>query len=400
MHLRHDQVAMIALYTMPVAIMYSKALITLCYIIMAMAAIYRRIKYRSYVWNNGLGAMSLIGIAFLISGINSSNIDQWIHHCVIKLPFIIAPLTFMVLPRWSAHQILRIHLILLLVLLISIIPVLGDIFFNYHDFLDRLSVGQTVDSPIEHVKYSMFLSYGVVSGFIWITFYRDRLSRGIMWFVTFSIIFLFVISHLMAIRTGLVISYASLIICAVYFLLRAEMGIMKKVSMMLFALICMAPLIMTPMIQAKVAYMLYDWHMYVDNGGELYSDSERLFSIQVGLELWGQNLMLGTGIGDLLDMCTNIYMAQDRGGPVNYPHAQFFYLLAGTGLIGTLLFMVGFLYPLRVSQINGNKLYLLLSAIYLNYSISFLVENSMERSISIAFFLTIALPLINSKSET
>ncbi len=396
MPIRYNQIVIYALYLMIPAIIYSKALITICYGIIGLMALLCFIYRRKIEWAPRLGALTLIGLAIVISGVNSSNTDQWLHHTIVKLPFIITPIAFMALPRVSAQIILRIHLLLLFVLSCSVLPVIGDLILHYEAVIDRISMGQSVHTPIEHVKYSMFISYGIVSGLIWCSFYKDQLSQKAFWFVLGCSTFLFLTLHLLAIRTGLIICYASLGLFGMYYLYKTKFTWVQRSMAIGIVTLFILAMSQTPMIQAKMGYMFYDWKMYTQNGGVQYSDSERLFSLQVGLNLWSEQLFLGTGMGDLWDSCAAIYTANGRSEVINYPHSQLIYLLAGTGILGTGLFLIGYLYPLFRLM---SKYSLLLIALYTNYSLSFIVENSMERSISVAFFLLLAIPLIYQEQD-
>ena len=79
---------------------------------------------------------------------------------------------------------------------------------------------------------------------------------------------------------------------------------------MVVGLVSIFLLIQTPMIKSKLGYMFYDWEQYASNGGANYSDSERLFSLKTGWELFSENVLLGTGIGDLFDSCEEVYQQQ------------------------------------------------------------------------------------------
>ena len=375
------------------AIIYSRALITICYVIIAVMAILVQIRENRFSFNKYLAGLGLVGLSIVLSGINSDNIEQWWNHTVIKIPFLVMPLAFMILAPIPKEVIRNLHLILLVVLSISALPPLLDILQNHEVILDRISRGQPIDTPIEHVKYSMFLAYGIMSALIWTIYYRSELSTSQVKCFWIGGAFLFIMMHLLAVRTGLVILYASLIMLGVHVAWIRKIAFDKVATAMVLGLVSIFLLIQTPMIKSKLGYMFYDWEQYASNGGANYSDSERLFSLKTGWELFSENVLLGTGIGDLFDSCEEVYQQQSRSAIINYPHSQFIYQLAGTGLIGFGLFIGGYLYPLIRRH---NKFYFLLMALYLNYTLSFLVENSLERSMSVAFFIVFASVLLSS----
>ena len=393
---RYEQIAYYALYCMIPAIIYSRALITICYVIIAVMAILVQIRENRFSFNKYLAGLGLVGLSIVLSGINSDNIEQWWNHTVIKIPFLVMPLAFMILAPLPKEVIRNLHLILLVVLSISALPPLLDILQNHEVILDRISRGQPIDTPIEHVKYSMFLAYGIMSALIWTIYYRSELSTSQVKCFWIGGAFLFIMMHLLAVRTGLVILYASLIMLGVHVAWIRKIAFDKVATAMVVGLVSIFLLIQTPMIKSKLGYMFYDWEQYASNGGANYSDSERLFSLKTGWELFSENVLLGTGIGDLFDSCEEVYQQQSRSAIINYPHSQYIYQLAGTGLIGFILFIGGYLYPLIRRH---NKFYFLLIALYLNYSLSFLVENSLERSMSVAFFMIFAAVLLSSSED-
>lgn len=393
---RYHQIAYYALYCMIPAIIYSKALITICYVTIVIMTVLLQIQKSRFTFNKYLAAVSLVGLSIVLSGINSSNVGQWWHHTVIKLPFLIIPFAFMILKPISKDVIRNMHLILVIVLSISALPSLLDIIQNHQVILDRISRGQPIGTPIEHVKYSMFMAYGVMSALIWLIHYRSDLSESQVKGFWIGGLFLFIVMHLLAVRTGLVIVYVSLMILGLHAAWIKKIPGKTLSAAVVAVAIGIFLLAQTPMIKTKLGYMFYDWEQYAIDGGINYSDSERLFSLKTGWHLFCDNYLLGTGIGDLYDSCHEVYRQQTRSAVINYPHSQYIYQLAGTGVIGFTLFIVGFLYPLTRRH---NKYFYLLVALYINYALSFMVENSFERSMSVAFFLTFAAMLLSSTKE-
>ena len=393
---RYHQIACYALFCMIPAIIYSKALITICYVTIVFMAILVQAQKSRFSFDRHLAALSLIGFSIVLSGINSDNIGQWWHHTVIKLPFLMIPFTFMILKPISKDVIRNMHLILVLVLSISALPSLLDIIQHHQEILDRISRGQPIDTPIEHVKYSMFMAYGVISALLWLVHFRSDLSAPQVKIFWIGGLFLFIVMHLLAVRTGLVIVYASLMILGLHAAWIKKISGKTLSGALVAAVVGIFLLAQTPTIKTKLGYMFYDWEQYAIDGGINYSDSERLFSLKTGWQLFSDNLFLGTGIGDLYDSCHEVYRQQSRSAVVNYPHSQYIYQLAGTGVVGFVLFIGGFLYPLTRRH---NKYFYLLVALYINYALSFVVENSFERSMSVAFFLTFAAMLLSSTKE-
>jgi len=130
--------------------------------------------------------------------------------------------------------------------------------------------------------------------------------------------------------------------------------------------------------------MLYDYKMFKKGEGQNLSDSERLYSYQIGYEIFKDSPILGCGIGDLRKLCGEKFMSKYQMDVSKYPHNQYLFILAGSGILGLVLFLIGMCYPIFYFRKKQDSLFF---AIWLIVIISFLVENTIERSYSISFFL-------------
>ena len=101
-----------------------------------------------------------------------------------------------------------------------------------------------------------------------------------------------------------------------------------------------------PSFKTKISLTLWNIHIY--KGGEIgqYSDTQRLASYAVGLELGQCSPLLGTGLGDLNDETARLYAERFPGAKPMMPHNQFLFFFAGAGLPVTILFGVLFFFTL------------------------------------------------------
>ena len=377
------------------AILYSKALITIIYILLALTAIssliiHRRIESSRMII---LLPFTLVFLATVMSGCNSSDHDQWIHHVVIKLPFFIVPIAFIAPIQVSFRQVIDFHIWLILIFAIAVVPVSIHAILHHTDMQQLIAVGQAIPTPIEHVKYSMFNAYAAISGIALLRYYSNRLAppaRILIWVCTSLLILAL---HFLSVRTGLLIFYVSVI-----YLLAYEIAKYRRLWTALRVVIGIGMLsvvsyLLMPSLQTKMAYMFYDWQMLLSGEGNHYSDSERIFSYQMALDLIKDQPIFGTGMGDLRQSSVDYYRSHDRGDYFNYPHSQWLYILSGMGMVGFSIFMLGLYIPLVYASAS-----LFLQLLYLNYTLSFFVENSFERSISVAFFIIISNIILSASS--
>ena len=144
--------------------------------------------------------------------------------------------------------------------------------------------------------------------------------------------------------------------------------------------------------------MLHDWSKYQNKEGASYSDSERMLSYKGALSIIKSSPLIGVGYGDVRTEIIEYYKKEaQRPDLQKLPHSQYLTYMSGVGLIGFLIFIFGFYQPVIASyksHLKGSILFGLLLLLYLNFSLSFFVENSLDRSMSVAFFLLISLPLL------
>lgn len=381
-----------------VGIFYSKAVATICTIGLFVVAL-RFItfeKFKNFFKDKRLMPFVFVFLTAFLSGSYSDNQDLWQTALRVKLPFLILPFAFFLLPKIKERLMIQLHYWLIAVVTAVSLPVLIHALLNYDYIIDLLSKGQAIPTPIEHVKYSMINAYAAIGGLFLIK-KETQSSIALKVLLVAAVIFIVFMLHFLAVRTGLVIFYLS-IVC--YGLMELIQGSSKKMSLIFLTGVITLPIVafkLSPTLQQKIGYMNYDWTQYQKEEGHQYSDSERMMSYKAALHLIGSNPILGVGYGDVFEE-SHIYYDQvyKRHDLFKLPHSQYLLTLAGSGLLGFIIFLVGFYTPLLSKNLK-TKTGTLLVLLYLNYSISFLVENSLERSISVAFFLIFALLLLKSE---
>ncbi len=387
-----DHIAYFACLLMIPAVLYAKALITICYAIIALVAIAKAVIYREYPdWRAPQHWFILIFLLPIFSDIGAGPLG-WSDQLMLKLPFILLPLSYVALRQISHQQRIGYQAWITIVFGIAIVTY-ATLVLRYPEQMDALiAVGKAIPTPTEHVKYSMFNAYGAIAGITLLRYHRGQLARAIQYLVGVCTVILIIGMHLLAVRTGLLILYSSILYLGIYEIIRYRryrMGIAILSTLVLGLFIGYQN---SKTLQTKVGYMLHDWQMYRSGTGQAYSDSERIYSLQMGVELWQEAPITGVGIGQLHERSQSYYAAHGRGDYYNVPHSQWLYILSGAGIIGFILFLAGYFGPLIYGRSD-----VFLQLLYLNFTLSFFVENSLERSMSIAFFLVIAMVVMGGR---
>jgi len=329
-------------------------------------------------------SLSLIFVSVLISGINSEDFGVWIDFLRKKLPFLILPFTFYILKDYFAIKYYKYVALFVWLIALSSLIVLFQYLLNYESINKLISRGQSIPTPIDHIKYSIYVAFSGIASMI--LYYRSSFvfyPKEKIFYLIISV-FLFIFIHILAVRSGIAVFYASVFLLGLVFYIKKR----KYKSLLLFlAALIVIPFIAyksIPSLHRKVSYMNYDLNKYLKGEGAQYSDSERIYSYKVGWQLFKENKLLGTGISDLKAECQKKFKTVYGLELDKYPHNQYLYTLAGMGLIGLIFLLLSTVYPLFHFRNNADVIFLVFNCIIL---VSFLVENTLERSYSTGFYL-------------
>jgi len=373
-----------------ISIVYSKFLLTVSIVSLFLLSLYQANKgglknnFKSFISTKPIVVICLLFFIILLSGINSENTGEWLHQVKMKLPYLTIPFSLWVFRDLVKHYYIAFHQTFICIISISSIPILYYILNNSEAVTELLGKGQSIETPVDHIKYSLFVCFAAISSFV--LAFREKAADQIIkvpkYIYLIICLYLFVFLHFLAVRSGLALIYFIGFLAALN-----EIRMQRKLlmSIPLLALLISIPLasyFLIPNVKTKVGYMLYDINKYRSGEGSNYSDSERIHSIKAGLTLFKQNVLFGTGIGDLKTECSDLMQRSLGRNTGKYPHNQYIFTLSGMGLIGFILFLVGFFYPWSVFS-HREWLFIFFACLI---AVSFLVENTLERSYSIAFF--------------
>lgn len=379
-----DKAAIGFLCLMIISIYYSLFLLSISSIGFSAIALYKVIVEKPK-FNNKVflpfAAMMLVFLVTVISGINSEDLGHWVRHLRMKLPFLILPPAFYVLRAPVAKYFDTLCLFFLGVGVLSTMPVLIQ-FADVDGLVGMIKKGQSINTPVDHIKYSIYIAFSILIAMLFSIEKRYVFGFGKV-FLLGAGIYLFLFLHLLAVRSGLAVFY----ITAFILILRYAILLRKSILYLVLLLLVASPFVAyktIPTLKKKVEYMVYDFRMYQKGEGKDLSDSERLYSYEVGYEIFKESPILGSGIGDLKKLCRDKFMSKYQMDLNKYPHNQFLFILAGSGILGLLLFVIGMCYPIFHFRKKQDSLFF---AIWLIVIISFLVENTIERSYGISFFL-------------
>ena len=349
---------------------------------------WRRFKTEKVWW--------VITISFFIvlfSAVYSSDIDYTLERLRIKLPFLVLPFAFLSMPRLTKKECYAIVYFLLFLMFITCCYVGMNFLADFENIIDLIGRGQPVPTPSNHIRFSLTLALSIIGGVAlwWDGFYFA--SKNERYLIGGMTLFLFAFIHILSVRSGILALYLGLFMVGIHQAIVSKKYWLILVTIFGLAAVPFVAYQLFPSFQKKVAYAEWDFMQYQQGIGGNYSDSERITSLIVGLEIGNAHPILGVGAGDLKQEVQSVY-AEKFNDQYSYrkPHNQFLSYYAGTGIVGVLLFSFAFFFPLFYQKNYRNPLFLALHAIIF---MSFMMENTVENNFGISLYLFFLLMGVN-----
>lgn len=358
----------------------------------AILRMFRIYRYPSFV------AVTLFFFIVLLSFWQTYDYDYWQTRLRIKIPFLVFPLMFLALPRFTEQQIKGLFYCLLLMLTITGLGIMANYFLHMEEINILMKKGQPMPTPRNHIRLSLLMAIGIVAGGY---LYREHFIWRYSWerkLIATCTIFLFFCIHLLSVRTGLLALYAAIFILIVRHIYVSRNWRHALIALAVVAITPVLAFYTLPSLRAKIDYMKYDYFMYRHDRGNLYADSGRLTSLKVGWEIWRDHPVFGVGAGNLRDEVTKRFTAEHpKFAEPHMPHNQFLFVAAGMGIVGLGLFIFAFFYPLFYHR---NYRHPVLLAFYTTAFLAFMIEHSIENSIGVGFFAFFLLLFLNHLNRT
>jgi O-antigen ligase len=343
-----------------------------------------RESFQNFFKNPIYWSISLLFGITLISGFWSSDTQYWLERTQIRLPFFILPLAFANRPPMSKRQWNGLCAFFLVAIFSFGVGVLVNYRLHFEEIMNNLSVGGAIPVPRNHIRFSLLVAMGVAVG--WLLFRRRFFLKfaAERWIWAGMAIFLFVLAHVLAVRSGLVAVYV-VVLWLVFQLIFQEKK--YKIGFALAVVIISMPMLavkFSSSLRTKIGYMIWDNTRGNEFSSAGYSDTDRLVSLRGGWQLFLENPILGVGSGDLPTEMRRVISEKNPAynKDVKLPHNQFIYILAATGLFGFLGSLFAFFCPIYLQKRPKEPLFVAAMLILL---ISFLVEYTIEGTYGAVF---------------
>ncbi len=349
----------------------------------ALRGIHPRAWLRQRWWLLG---MLWIGI-YALSWFWSDDKAFWSERVQTKLPFLLLPLAFGLLPAFSRKQLQWYTIGLCLILLSGIAYSLGFLITDPETYIEGYTRSHVLPTPAkrDHIRFSMVIALSAVWCVYIIPEIRHRYA-GIL--VKLSILVFAVYLHILAAKTGLIAFYILAFTWAAYQAIRRNRiaGILALVLITAGGLLAIRYI---PTLSHRVGYSIYSYQQYMQGNvsGDL-SDIGRMVSYKLAVHLIGQHPLTGVGAGDILSEMSSAYDHRYPHIPQAQrlvPHNQFLTIGVATGLISLVLFLWWLCAPLSRIRKNRNGVFFFTSWLMLFFFL--MTDASLEVQFGVFVFL-------------
>ncbi len=337
---------------------------------------------RLRAWREQLPHLSLLLIFVLVlhAGYPLEDFGYWLTRLRIKLPFLVLPVAFVLLPRLEYSDRLRVYRFGGILLGLTALILTLYYIMHWSELQLLLQQGQSLPLPQNHIRFSLLVGIIAVNLLVHHTVgpaCRQK-NRG-LWLLVGG--WLFVFLHILSVRSGLVSAYLALTVV----LLQQTLYSRKKIAALaaLFLLLTLPFLAWrwVPSLQTRVGYMLYDWEQFRKGADTGYADTGRFASWQTGWEIFRESPWTGVGVGNLSAAVAKKH--PDLSAPL-MPHNQFLTVMAAHGIIGLVVFLLALFLPLWYGAAWRQPAFL---ATWIILVSSCMVESTLENALGVGLFV-------------
>lgn len=399
--------ALAASSVLTVGLSTGKALLSICTVALAFAALWNWIangaptirpkETRTVWWMVGLFLIAAV------SGIWTDNSERWITDVYEKIPLLLLPLAIYLLPRFSTGEWRWIRLIFLATQSVVAIATLIRFAFTYEEQMQRVSENAFIDivGSISHIYFGVLLGWSAIVGIhLWLEIRREwppLYRAGILLLTVINALSV----HVLVSRTGLLSFYVGVLAFGSVWLWQQGK---RQLLLVMIAGLVTTPVIAyyaIPSFGERVRVTIWDAEQYyyqtdlTDN-----SLSLRLLAWEASWGIIQQSPWLGVGMEDVGAEMLEQYQIRgmdSRGDNLlTNPHNQYLKQWAGAGIVGISLLLLALFQP--VWEVR-RKMSPLVFSFAMTMAISMCFESLLERQIGMSMFVLFGMWLLREEGE-
>ncbi len=333
----------------------------------------------------------LVGVAlvaiYAITYFWSDNKADWETRLQTKLAFLLLPLAFYFLPRFSTKQLQLITVIFALAFLGCALYSLSFLVRDPAYYIHQYKVSDILPTlpKHDHIRASLAIALFIIWGvYVW-PFLE---SRPLKWFIALSIAILVVYLHILAAKSGLVSLYLFFIGWSFYMLFfgRKIIGLIILLSIPVIFFLANG---LMPTFHERINYIKYSIFMqeHGDHSGR-FGDNNRLYSYKIAVDLIKKHPLTGVGTGDIKSSMDTGYAARYPEVPAMarlIPHNEFLVVGLGCGIPAMILFSIWVFMPLASLKKNRQSFFFFMA--WLILLLQLMIEPVLEVQMGVFVYL-------------
>jgi O-antigen ligase len=381
------RIALFCLLAMAGSLFFSRAVASISMILFGINALWGvspKEWLRQRWWLLGLGWVALYALSYFWT----DDKGEWSAHVQVKLPFLLLPLSFALLPRFTAKD-LRVYTWCLISIMLIGAAYSFSFFWRENPanvFSQYVVFAHLLPTPMynDHIAFSTAVALSIA----WVVFYVPYIPRKreqVLLLILAGLLAAYL--HILAAKSGLIALY----IFSLGFIVRLAV---KKPGRALLALLLVAGLLSAalatlPTLRGRIRYSYATWMSYrMGERQGLYSDASRMISYSIAARLIAQHPAGGVGAGDVLHEMNKGYTRWYPDVPEAqqlWPHNQWLTCALAAGLPAVLLFTLWIAAPLR--RVRRDRAGSFFVIVWMMLLVPLMVDPFLEVQIGVAVFL-------------
>lgn len=345
----------------------------------------------------------LLGVAWIaiyaLTWFWSADKHVWGTRLEVKLPFLILPLAFAFVPKFSARQLQIITLGMGILFSCSALYSISFLVRDSEHYITQYRFSHVLPTlpKYDHIRSSM----AVVLFIIWSVYAWPLMeSRSVKRWLTVIIILLAAYIHILAAKTGLLSLYLFLAGYGLY------LGLIRKKAAGLIIIVAIpisifAAIKLFPTFRERLNYIDFSLYMFKhgDRSG-LVGDIARLMSYKIAVDVIKEHPLVGVGTGDMKAVMDEQYAARYPEVPEYgrlLPHNQFLTVGLGCGIPAMLIFAAWFFVLLKLVRRRRKSFFFLM--VWLILLLQLMIEPVLEVQFGVFVFSFFLLLLMHEFPE-
>lgn len=379
------RIALVCLLGMIGGLLCSRAAASICMMLFGIVALWGispKQWLRERWWLLGLGWIVLYALSYFWS----DDKGGWNEHLQVKLPFLLLPLSFALLPRFTAKDLRIYTWALATIMLAGALFSISFLWRDAGDIIEGYKYAHVLRTPMynDHIAFST----AVAASIAWIAYFLPSISqRAERMALAVLAMLLAIYLHVLAAKTGLIAFYI-FVFGLIIFLARKNL----RQAALLFVLAagCFAlAYIALPTFRERIGYSYVTWRSYrMGERHGMYSDAGRLISYNIAAHSITAHPLGGVGAGDVLHEMKDGYARRYPQVPEAqqlWPHNQWLTCAMAAGIPAALLFTIWLVAPLRRIRRNREGAFFLMTWAML--LVPLMVDPFLEVQFGVAVFL-------------